>query len=100
MSLFLQSVIEEQYNVAEDQLRIYLHYQPSYYHLHIHFTHVKFDAPGTTVGKAHLLCDVIDNIEMKDDYYQTKTLSFNARENDPLYLEFLKARKQDKSTDA
>ena len=29
-----------------EDLRIYFHYQPSFYHLHIHFTAVSFDAPG------------------------------------------------------
>ena len=48
------------YGVAADQLRVYLHYQPSYYHLHMHFLHVKHDAGmGMAVGKAHLLSDVI-----------------------------------------
>ena len=52
--------IMSRYGVAADQLRVYLHYQPSYYHLHMHFLHVKHDAGmGMAVGKAHLLSDVI-----------------------------------------
>lgn len=50
----------ERYGVRDDQLRVYLHYMPSYYHLHVHFVHVKHDAgAGMAAGKAHLLSDVI-----------------------------------------
>ena len=52
--------IRSRHGVAAEQLRIYLHYQPSYYHLHVHFLHVKHDAGmGMAAGKAHLLTDVI-----------------------------------------
>ena len=48
------------YGVRPEELRIYLHYQPSYYHLHMHFLHIKCDAgAGMAAGKAHLLDDVI-----------------------------------------
>ncbi|XP_014668403.1 PREDICTED: m7GpppX diphosphatase-like [Priapulus caudatus] len=87
------NAIKEAYGVNEDQVKIYLHYQPSYYHLHVHFTHLKFNAPGSSVGKAYLLTDVIDNIVLMSNYYQGKTLTFVATEADPLYLEFVKARK-------
>ena len=50
----------DKYGVREDELRVYIHYQPSYYHLHVHFLHVKYDAgAGMAAGKAHLLNDVI-----------------------------------------
>ena len=52
--------ITMRHGVAAEQLRVYLHYQPSYYHLHVHFVHVKHDAGmGMAVGKAHLLSEVI-----------------------------------------
>lgn len=40
-----------------------------------HFTHLHFIAPGTHAGKAHLLSDVIENIEHDPVYYQTRALS-------------------------
>lgn len=55
----LQALVQR-YGVRADELRIYLHYQPSYYHLHVHFMHTKHDAgAGMAAGKAHLLEDVI-----------------------------------------
>ncbi len=74
-----QAAIQEKYNIPKSKLRVYFHYQPSYYHLHVHFTHLKFDAPGSGVEKAHLLSDVIDNIERYPTYYQEKTLTFTIK---------------------
>ena len=36
------------------------------------------------VGKAHLLNDVIDNVQLMSDFYQRKTLTCVLRENDAL----------------
>ncbi|XP_008555758.1 m7GpppX diphosphatase [Microplitis demolitor] len=68
--------IEEKYNVPANRLRIYFHYQPSYYHLHVHFTAFTVENAGTLVERAHLLSTVISNIEMMPDYYQKATLTF------------------------
>ncbi|XP_033121717.1 m7GpppX diphosphatase-like [Anneissia japonica] len=85
--------VEEKFSVPPRQLRLYVHYQPSYYHFHVHITHLKFDAPGTQVAKAYLLSDVIENIEMVGNYYQKKTITFTQRENDGLLLKFREAGK-------
>ncbi|XP_059617295.1 m7GpppX diphosphatase [Phlebotomus argentipes] len=82
------AAIEEKYGVARSQLRIYLHYQPSFYHLHVHFTYLKHDAPGIFCEKSHLLDSVISNIELMPDYYQRATLSFVVRQNDRLWDDF------------
>lgn len=52
--------LKQKYEVRENLLRVYVHYQPSYYHLHVHFVHIKQDlGPGMAAGKAHLLLDII-----------------------------------------
>jgi len=33
--------ISARYGVPRSQIRAYFHYQPSYYHLHVHYTHIK-----------------------------------------------------------
>lgn len=38
--------IIKKFNISPSQLRIYLHYQPSYYHLHVHFAYLMFETPG------------------------------------------------------
>ncbi|RZB40637.1 m7GpppX diphosphatase [Asbolus verrucosus] len=66
--------IKSKYGLDGSQLRIYLHYQPSFYHLHVHFTYLKHEAPGILAERAHLLSNVISNIELLPDYYQKVTL--------------------------
>ncbi len=82
------AVIEQKYGVKRSQLRIYLHYQPSFYHLHVHFTYLKHEAPGIFCEKSHLLDTVINNIELMPEYYQRTTLSFVVKETDVLYEQF------------
>ncbi|XP_050680229.1 m7GpppX diphosphatase [Leptidea sinapis] len=80
-----KKAILEKYNVPGSQLRIYLHYQPSFYHLHIHFTYLRHEAPGIYAEKSHLLDTVIDNIEIMSDYYKKATIPFTIREMDSLF---------------
>ncbi|XP_069750528.1 m7GpppX diphosphatase isoform X3 [Narcine bancroftii] len=83
-----QMVISKRYNIPKSQLRIYLHYQPSYYHLHVHFTAVGHDAPGSMVERAHLLFNVIENVQFDPEYYQKRTLTFALKADDPLLHRF------------
>jgi hypothetical protein len=58
-----EQAIRNKYGLTADQLRVFIHYQPSYYHLHVHFMHIRRDAgAGMAVGKAHLLSDIIGEI--------------------------------------
>jgi len=77
--------IHERYGIPRSQLRVFFHYQPSFYHLHIHFTYLQFEAPGIFAEKAHLLSTVINNIQLKPDYYQEATIEFAVRESDGLF---------------
>ncbi|KAM4827887.1 m7GpppX diphosphatase [Thomomys bottae] len=79
-----QEAILQRYQVKEDRLRVYLHYLPSYYHLHVHFTALGFEAPGSGVERAHLLAEVIENLECDPTHYQRRTLTFALRADDPL----------------
>ncbi|CAG9790002.1 unnamed protein product [Diatraea saccharalis] len=80
-----KKIILDKYCVPGSQLRIYLHYQPSFYHLHIHFTYLRHEAPGIYAEKAHLLDSVISNLEMMGDYYKKATLPFTVREMDNIF---------------
>lgn len=51
-------------SVERDQLKLYVHYQPTYYHFHVHIVHVMLEAGGTqAVGKALGLENVISVLE-------------------------------------
>ncbi|XP_008066278.1 m7GpppX diphosphatase isoform X2 [Carlito syrichta] len=88
-----QEAILQRYQVKGDRLRVYLHYLPSYYHLHVHFTALGFEAAGSGVERAHLLAEVIENLECEPRHYQRRTLTFALRADDPL-LQLLQETQQ------
>ncbi|KAI5994734.1 HIT-like domain-containing protein [Pisolithus albus] len=54
------SIVERKYGLARGSVRLYVHYQPSYYHFHVPIVHASQSGiMGTTVGQAHLLDDII-----------------------------------------
>ena len=75
--------IKETYGLEKNELRVFVHYPPQYWHFHIHFTCLAVDY-GITVGKAILLEDVIDNLKMDSNYYQKANISCLVFEGDPL----------------
>lgn len=80
--------IKKKYDIDRSQLRIYVHYQPSFYHFHVHFTFLKHAAPGINCERSHLLDTIISNIELLSDYYKKAILSFTLRETDTLYEKY------------
>lgn len=75
------------YRLEPDQLRIFVHYQPSYYHFHIHVVNVAHPGlgGGINAGKAVLLDDVISNLRLAPDYYERQTLTYQLGEMHPLW---------------
>uniref|UniRef100_A0A8C0Y509 m7GpppX diphosphatase n=1 Tax=Cyprinus carpio carpio TaxID=630221 RepID=A0A8C0Y509_CYPCA len=86
-----EDAIQRQYGVPPRKLHMYLHYQPSYCHLHFHFTSLEYDAPG--VESAHLLSDIIQNLQADSSYYHNRSLVFPLRADDGLLLRFKEAGK-------
>ncbi|XP_057281918.1 m7GpppX diphosphatase [Pezoporus wallicus] len=86
-----KEAIMKRFGVPGSQLRIYLHYHPSYYHLHVHFTALGYDAPGISVERAHLLTDVIDNLVLDSMYYQKRALTFALQADKALFKRFQEA---------
>ncbi|CAF94565.1 unnamed protein product, partial [Tetraodon nigroviridis] len=86
-----KETIMQKYKLPASKLRVYLHYQPSYYHLHVHFTMLGYEAPGCGVERAHLLGDVIQNLQSNPDYYKSHTLYFPLRADDGLLTKFREA---------
>ncbi|KAJ1899801.1 hypothetical protein LPJ66_001887 [Kickxella alabastrina] len=79
-------VAAQAYGVSAEQLRLYIHYQPSYYHFHVHITNVNFEGKGMLAGRAHLLDTVVDNIEcIAPDYYQRASIPFTLGSGDGLW---------------
>lgn len=86
--------------LEEDQLKLYVHYQPTYYHFHIHVVNVLLD-PGSTqaVGKAVGLDSIIDQLErMETDAGGMKdvTLTYSVGEASDLWLKVFEPLKRAK----
>ena len=65
----------------------------------MHFTHIKLDIGGFEADRAHMLMDIIENIELMSDYYSKKTLVHKVRENDGLYKAYSSAGYFEKTSD-
>ena len=61
-------VVRESFGANEDELRLYFHYHPQFWHLHMHVTHWS-QTRSSEAERAHLLDDVIDHLERDGDYY-------------------------------
>ncbi|CAJ0961057.1 unnamed protein product, partial [Mesorhabditis belari] len=88
--------IEENYGLRRDQVRVYFHYQPSFFHLHVHFVNVRYLPAGSNVLSAIALDDVINNITLLPDFYQKATLTFTRKKSDKLLQMFVEAGRMSK----
>lgn len=86
----LQSMIKEGFNaiksiygVEDDQIRIFIHYQPQFYHFHVHYTRLENEV-GCCCERGHLLSDVIQNLQMDSEYYCKRTISYKLKRGTPL----------------
>ncbi|CAG8560746.1 1982_t:CDS:10, partial [Ambispora leptoticha] len=89
--------------VSADELRLFVHYQPSYYHFHLHVTHICQDSipGGIAAEKAHLLDTIIDNIaNIANDYYQRATLTYIIGENETLFEPLTEVNARVKAADS
>lgn len=63
-------IIKNIHNIKQDELRIYVHYHPSYWHFHIHFNLINKHHNGAIIDFSHSLNHVIQNIKLIPNYYQ------------------------------
>ncbi|KAI9336846.1 HIT-like domain-containing protein, partial [Zopfochytrium polystomum] len=88
---------------APTQLRLLVHYLPSYYHLHVHVVHADYDGSGggggagggggLLAGRAHLLDDVIAHLEMDGDWYAKADLFVAVPESHDLFRPLMEAER-------
>lgn len=87
--------IYEAQGLQRDNLRLYVHYQPSYYHFHVHVVNTNFLGLVNSMlaGKAILLEDVIDNLRQMGSAsgssssrgYADKTINYQLKETHKLW---------------
>lgn len=78
-----EKVLMEKFNLPLSLLKSYIHYQPSYYHFHIHFSHI-LDDNSTSFVKAMSLTHVISSIEICPDFFSRSTISYKLSDDHAL----------------
>jgi len=78
------NTIHSVYGVPSNQIRIFVHYPPQFYHFHVHFTRLENEI-GSTCERGHLVSDIIQNLELDSDFYVKRDITFKLGENDKLY---------------
>ena len=68
-------IIKQRYNIDEHYIKMFFHYEPSTYHLHIHFVNIAHHDARSSVEYSHELNNVIFNISICPDYYQRAILN-------------------------
>jgi m7GpppX diphosphatase len=100
----ISATVETYPSIEPDQLKLYVHYQPTYYHFHIHIVHVQLEAGATqATGKAVGLEVIMEQLKaMKGDDetgMDTVSLSYTLGEASELWNEvFLPLKNQTATT--
>jgi len=102
---FLDATTEVYPEIDRDQIKLYLHYQPTYYHLHVHVVHVALEAGATqAVGKAVGLESIIAQLEGmeggEEAGMERATMCYTLGEESELWREVFEPLKRSASTGA
>ncbi len=68
-------VIKNKYNLDEQYLKMFFHYEPSTYHLHIHFVNIANHDSRSSIEYSHELHSVMFNISICNNYYKQAILN-------------------------
>lgn len=68
-------IIKIKYDIDEYYVKMFLHYEPSTYHMHIHFVNVAYHDARSSVEYSHELNNVIFNLTLYSDYYKRAILN-------------------------
>ena len=69
-----RQAIEHQTGIRQDQVMAYVHYPPSVYQLHVHFSYPYGQYCHRDAYRVHNLATIINNLELDPDYYKRATL--------------------------
>jgi hypothetical protein len=67
-------IIENETGIRREQVMAYVHYPPSVYQLHVHFSYPFTQYCHRNTFRVHSLATVIDNLQLDPDYYAKATL--------------------------
>ena len=64
------TLCEKIYGLERDEIKMYFHYPPSTYHLHVHYTWAGLNDSTTNFERAFDYDTVVRNIELDPEYYR------------------------------
>ncbi|KAI0599983.1 HIT-like domain-containing protein [Biscogniauxia sp. FL1348] len=102
-SKLVHATIETYPQIEADQLKLFCHYHPTYYHFHIHVVHVMLEANSTqSMGKAVGMDSIIEQLEsMKGDDetgMDSVSLSYTIGEASDLWINVFEPLKNRKAS--
>ncbi len=95
----IAAATEKYRGLEADQLKMYLHYQPTYYHFHVHVVHVALEAGATqATGKAigfESIMALLESMQGGDDVgLDTVPLSYTLGEASELWIDVFEPLKK------
>ena len=86
----IASSVAERYGVDTDEIKVYCHYHPTYYHFHVHAVHVMLEPEGGTqsVGKAwglDMLIEWLNSMQSGEHGFHGVGLGYNVGEQSELW---------------
>jgi m7GpppX diphosphatase len=69
------NIIKHNYDINEHYIKMFFHYEPSTYHLHIHFVNVLHQEARSSVEYSHELNNVMFNLSLYSEYYKYTVLN-------------------------
>ena len=76
MKKVITNLLQKKFKIKKEQVYMFFHYLPSFFHLHLHVCGLTNINTQKKFGRHHLLDNVIQNIQFKNDYYQKVTLIY------------------------
>lgn len=73
------------YNYTSNQVKVYFHYYPTFYRVHIHVSAITASVLSRSIGTSILLHDVIENLKIRSDYYAERTMEIELSKGSYIY---------------
>lgn len=68
------NLIKNTFNIEQNLIKMYIHYTPSTFHLHVHFALKSNTEINSSCEYSHNLNNIIEILKAKSDFYQTTLL--------------------------
>lgn len=75
----------EIYGKTRDRVKMYFHYHPTFYRLHLHASYLQTTWPGESIGSSVLLHDVLENLKISPAFYNERAMEIHVKSTSFIY---------------